>query len=686
MGGSRVGRWKQVEVRGEDFHFCPAWSEATKVGGACRWELRSFFHCVFNMKPHRWLDVHGQHRNFGAQRVEQFAQLVCPGLPVAWWPSRRMFDPVALPTLASSLADSADPTLTDHGEEADCSEIAIAENAARNPKCGSHRNRTQGQCFSQVVTAPWLLLFLVLALEARPSGRIAERKDRAWKLLRFLCRLATKEPCHVEVCVGLELTLKDGLVTLSPGWERSCPDLLMQVERARGSLPAALRGEATCMGAWLWAALSISRCESTTITSNIRRVGESLVSQVSLGLDAWARRQPPAPPTAILNTMDHGSNRENKSKWGPRRGPRTHQLHPALRAHLSCKAQPQRAIQHWQEDGGGRPTCKAQAAMLTQCTEYRNQVYSLFSGASVFEIILDSSRFGGPDLELGVVFAPDVGGRWTGLAAYLPPARKRELLWRSAKAGAPLSTADQEALATRGLSTRFGMRSRDFIQIVNHFLQSVGKSLYAFRAEAMPRMSPGCVRVWCEESQRWWRHSLTGDCEPELPEKYLQDMQVPMLLLTGDQESCGRRACHFLAGPSTDQGGGMNLMLDFLPGGEPFHRSWNDFQWACRKARGQFEATRIQMTFVYNFNYQPFQQAANLQKKQEIQKELQQIMPVADDAWEAMMDSITLDQRAPAATDHGAAQQAYDELFLNNRNFKVKGMFVRQANIPHNKQ
>ena len=109
--------------------------------------------------------------------------------------------------------------------------------------------------------------------------------------------------------------------------------------------------------------------------------------------------------------------------------------------------------------------------------------------------------------------------------------------------------------------------------------------------------------------------------------------KIPMLLLTLDQASTGWGACHFLCAPGsagiTAHGirkdskrrkqvlkkifGGMNLLLDFIA--DPFHRSWNDWKQAIKHAIGHITSSIVQMTVVYNHNYQPYLNGANLVKK-----------------------------------------------------------------------
>ena len=190
----------------------------------------------------------------------------------------------------------------------------------------------------------------------------------------------------------------------------------------------------------------------------------------------------------------------------------------------------------------------------------------------------------------------------------------------------------------------------------------------------MPRLQAGEIRWW--DSGRWWRgRSPTNRGR----DSYCQGAQPRLLLLTADQEGCGRRCCHFLAAPEWTGHGGLKLMLDFLPGGEPYHRSWNDFKRACSRAAGRFEATTLQLGVVMNQNYNPCLKGSNMFKKREMLKDLREIAPCASAAWEELMDTFAADARVAPATSHGAAPAAYEELCLNNPNFRKKGPYVRQS-------
>ena len=120
-------------------------------------------------------------------------------------------------------------------------------------------------------------------------------------------------------------------------------------------------------------------------------------------------------------------------------------------------------------------------------------------------------------------------------------------------------------------------------------------------------------------------------------------------------------------------------MLDFLPSGDPYHRSWNDFKWACKHAGNHFEATCLQMTVVFNCNYNPYMKGANMHKKRELLADLAKILPVPTDEFEQLLDSLALDQGSTPVTSHGAGARAYSQLGLASSNCRKKGPYVRQS-------
>ena len=90
-----------MEIRGKFFHRCPAWrgrlvadaapeSQSAVSPGDCLWEVAPFYSAVLNMDATRWLDSRGGHKQLGSQCVNDLARILCPGLPVRWFPSAKM--------------------------------------------------------------------------------------------------------------------------------------------------------------------------------------------------------------------------------------------------------------------------------------------------------------------------------------------------------------------------------------------------------------------------------------------------------------------------------------------------------------------------------------------------------------------------------------------------------------------
>ena len=157
---------------------------------------------------------------------------------------------------------------------------------------------------------------------------------------------------------------------------------------------------------------------------------------------------------------------------------------------------------------------------------------------------------------------------------------------------------------------------------------------------------------------------------PELPDSMLATTAwtaQPLLQLSIDQASTGWSACHFLSWPVEQQShgngspgqarrvrrtlprvrGGMNLLLNFMV--DPYHRSWNDFKWACKHAMGNMNSSILQMMVVYNHNYQPYLNGANLAKKKEFLLDFGQLFPQHGHEWEELLSNLG----SVTTADHG---------------------------------
>ena len=326
--------------------------------------------------------------------------------------------------------------------------------------------------------------------------------------------------------------------------------------------------------------------------------------------------------------------------------------------------------------------------MKRRCNYYGREVRQAFKRARVVEVLLDAGSLGGNDLEVAATFSSDVGPPGgQGLTGYLPPVKRPQLVWRDAPAGAPLSDVDKAKLKASGFTSAPGEKAYLYAKVLNHLLDNMGHKLLEFESEPMPRLRPGELRYWSPTRARWLRcdslsYSDVKSHQLELPDVYLVLTRlggdgVKMFLKSADQEAAGRRCGHGLA--TAKEQGGMGLMCDFQPGGEDYHRSWNDFQWATRHSRGRLDATRVEISYVYNSNYMPYLKAGNMQTKKESLADISQIQPVPDADWEANVDSFMMDAREGPATTRAAVREKYREGFLSNEDFLKKGRFVRQA-------
>lgn len=130
---------------------------------------------------------------------------------------------------------------------------------------------------------------------------------------------------------------------------------------------------------------------------------------------------------------------------------------------------------------------------------YLEKVRVMLEPARCFELCMDSSRFGGRNLELVLVYSPDVD-----LAGYLTPLLQRELLWRTGLPGEPLTDKDQAAFEKSGFKSRKGMLTFDLVRGINHVLvKDTGRDLASFLLPDMCVAERGASRVWDGGSACW---------------------------------------------------------------------------------------------------------------------------------------------------------------------------------------
>ena len=92
----------------------------------------------------------------------------------------------------------------------------------------------------------------------------------------------------------------------------------------------------------------------------------------------------------------------------------------------------------------------------------------------------------------------------------------------------------------------------------------------------------------------------------------------------------------------------MNLSLFFH--GDPYRRSWNDWKTIVMRAQGNVYSSVVQMTAVYNHNYQPYFSGANSANKGGFLQEFKVFFHQHDAEWEALCPSLLAD----GTTVHGA--------------------------------
>ena len=287
----------------------------------------------------------------------------------------------------------------------------------------------------------------------------------------------------------------------------------------------------------------------------------------------------------------------------------------------------------------------------------------------------------------------------------------RELSWRMGKAGAKLTAAEIQVFGKTGLRPFQGMKTYDTIRMIQHILHNIGHSLIQYQLGPWTVMRPGSVRYWCSINQRWFRttptptsdrrvgtshttaptHEVSSELHQateqedsmELEDKFTDLVSLPLLLLVLDQASTGWAAAHFLASPTP---GGMGLHVHFAA--DPFHRSWNDFKWACSKATGHLNHSMIQMTICYNANYGPWMKAAFMLKKREALMEYIALHSSAEARsltasgqlqWEGSSALVAADAREGLPADMACVQNLFDTTMLTNTNFLKKGPYVKMC-------
>ena len=426
---------------------------------------------------------------------------------------------------------------------------------------------------------------------------------------------------------------------------------------------------------WSWARLAFHlyhgkylecvRSSDRDIVQDVSRdVVCALIAELANALDRWARRQEEPSTHALLATQ-----------------PRGNAMPPLIRIRLSKKPNPRLAAAAWSEDssaaaGLGKPNIPH--ANEVHCARYSNLVVELLKDECVLELVFDATRFASTDTDIYIVYAPGVD-----IGAYLPPQALRELAWRTDAADSAVSEGDRRRFLLTGMRTRPKQKVVDCLRTLNHVISmGLDKSLATFAAPCrLALMQPAGVRYWNAIEKRWYRMPGGKDCassSPELPDQLLLAVsslsaaRVQVLLLTVDQKQTQWSAAHYLADAE-----GLNLFVMFR--GDPFHRSWNDFKLAAKRAQGRLDLTMIQLTHVTNVNYGPYGNAANMAKKREIKSEFEQLCPRPGCEFEALAGQIAIDARKPRPASFAEVKALYETHVLDDVTFVKKGEYTKQS-------
>ncbi len=298
------------------------------------------------------------------------------------------------------------------------------------------------------------------------------------------------------------------------------------------------------------------------------------------------------------------------------------------------------------------------------------------------EVILDASRVSGRNMEVLAVYSADLDK-----AAYLPPqviAELTEDLESCCPSSGPADGDPKPApyrWTDEGQSLRAKKRCKD-TAVVDNSGQCSEQRTGGPQLEnlSLPRWPPYCrarrLRVSMGNPPRWFHTDSTGrTAVPELSDPLLwaiADGSLPMLLLTGDQDSSQRSASHFLFAPA--RMGFMGGVMD-----DEFHRSYNDFKSAARRSEGHLYHTIIQMCHAHNTNYGPFLRAANMATKRELLPQWRHAAPCPDEEWRQHVDAVTTGSRGACAATESDVARLYNEGVLRNKSFINKGMFSKHA-------
>ena len=150
---------------------------------------------------------------------------------------------------------------------------------------------------------------------------------------------------------------------------------------------------------------------------------------------------------------------------------------------------------------------------------------------------------------------------------------------------------------------------------------------------------------------------------PELP----QNGQVPrFLLLTMDQKQTQWNMGHFMA----------SMYMCFFRG-DVYHRSWNDFKWALRWAKGFLHHSMMQLCHAFNVNYGPHPRGGNTAKKQDVQMEWRTLKPTPCDRFRGLVPQICMELDVPEPATEKDVNELYRTEILEDSSFKKQGRMCK---------
>ena len=155
-------KWRTVELRSHAFHRSVA--AAILSQGASRsedflLELAPFHDHIYATQCHRWLDIHGTHRNRGCEKVLSLGSRLFPGVPLLW---------------------------------------ILGEKFNANPGTPSLPGQLHIRSCHTMVNIPWLTAYLLLVTVEGKAIKNRDPAARATELLQLMASLPSSElntPC-----------------------------------------------------------------------------------------------------------------------------------------------------------------------------------------------------------------------------------------------------------------------------------------------------------------------------------------------------------------------------------------------------------------------------------------------------------------------------------------------------------